>query len=65
MPRSDYRTLVNMGRKAGLSTSELYSALAGRRPQEVGAGIRDGNGFSARLNAAGQQVFEAGPEPEA
>jgi hypothetical protein len=60
MPRSDYRTLINRGRKAGLNTSELYSALAGRRPttQDLEAGGRDGNGFATGLNAAGQQTFE-------
>jgi hypothetical protein len=46
--RSDYRTLLNHGRKAGLSTREMYSALAAR-PPEGGDGNRqgDGNGFVA------------------
>lgn len=44
MLRSDYHTLVNMGRKAGLRTSELYSALAGRRPNPHEAAVPDGNG---------------------
>lgn len=60
MPRSDYRTLVNMGRKAGLQTSELYSALASRRPtpQEFDAGSSDSNGFILSLDATGHQVYE-------
>jgi hypothetical protein len=28
----DYRTLITLGRKAGLQTSELYQALSARRP---------------------------------
>ena len=34
MSRSDYRTLLNHGRKAGLNTREMYSALA-TRPLEA------------------------------
>jgi hypothetical protein len=47
MSRSDYRTLLNRGRKAGLSTREMYSALATRPPEAHEDGNRqsDGNGF--------------------
>jgi len=46
MSRTDYRTLIDRGRKAGLGTSELYTALASRRP-EAGdqVGQSDGNGY--------------------
>jgi hypothetical protein len=59
MKRSDYRTLIDLGRKAGLRTSEIYGALSGRRPtvQDVEAGS-DGNGFRAGYNAAGHQVYQ-------
>jgi hypothetical protein len=59
MPRSSYRHLIDRGRKAGLKTSELYSALAGHRftQFDVEAGKRDGNGFTAGLDASGRQVY--------
>lgn len=55
----DHRTLINMGRKAGLNTSELYQALTGRRPeagerQDLGA---DTNGFSARIGQGGRCIY--------
>ena len=59
---SDYRTLINRGRKAGLNTRELYSALAGR-PEETSEqvlGVSDCNGFVLGHNAAGQRVFRPG-----
>ncbi len=60
MPRSSYRMLIDRGRKAELKTSELYSALAGHRfaQSDVEAGKRDGNGFTAGLDAAGHQVYQ-------
>ena len=55
---SDYNTLVNRGRKAGLSTREIYSALS-TRPAEVNdrIGQADGNGFVSGFNQQGQRVF--------
>src|SRR5437879_5208137 len=49
MSHTDYRTLIDRGRKAGLRTSELYSALAARQPAvtDLGSGQADGNGFTA------------------
>jgi hypothetical protein len=58
MRATDYRTLINRGRKAGLRTAELYTAIAGRRPEigdQVG-GVGDGNGFVAGFDARGQHV---------
>jgi hypothetical protein len=56
---SKYRTLINRGRKAGLTTGELYSALA-TRPGE-GAdqvpGALDGNGFVAGYDQQGRVVY--------
>jgi hypothetical protein len=57
--RTDYRTLINQGRKAGLRTSELYDALAARRP-EVGdrnTEQADGNGFVSGYGRNGQRVY--------
>ena len=60
MRRSDYQTLLNRGRKAGLRTSELYGALNGRRPlaYEVGQSGRDGNGFRVCYDAHGNHTYQ-------
>jgi hypothetical protein len=65
MGHTDYRTLVNRGRKAGLSTGELYRALASRQPAEADQvmGHADGNGFVAGFNQAGQRVYRPGGLP--
>ncbi len=59
MSRFDYRTLVTHGRKAGLSTREIYSALAGRPPQgdDVHSRLGDGNGFVSDLTPQGRRVY--------
>ena len=56
----DYRTLINLGRKAGLNTSELYRALASRRPEagDRGPGQADGNGFVSLYNSNGRCVYQ-------
>jgi hypothetical protein len=59
MSYTDYRTLLNLGRKAGLTTSELYSALA-TRPIEgrgQGPGQADPNGFVPAYDHLGQRVY--------
>jgi hypothetical protein len=59
MYHTDYRTLINRGRKAGLRTSELYNAISAR-PLELGdlaSGQADGNGFVSGINQNGQRVF--------
>jgi hypothetical protein len=50
-----------MGRKAGLKTSELYGAMAMRRPlaQEVDAQNRDSNGFRAGYDADGHPTYQS------
>jgi hypothetical protein len=57
--RSNNRTLIDRGRKAGLRTNEIYGALAGRRPlaQDVDDGS-DSNGFRTTIDAAGHQVYQ-------
>jgi hypothetical protein len=59
MSRTDHRTLIDRGRKAGLSTSELYVALATRRSEEVESfgGSADGNGFVSGYGPNGQLIY--------
>src|SRR5262245_21928315 len=59
MRHVDYRTLIDRGRKAGLGTSELYRALAVRRPeaQDGTVGQTDGNGFVSSIDPQGQRVY--------
>jgi len=59
MSRTNYQTLINQGRKAGLRTSEMYTALSARKP-EVGdrtADQADGNGFVSGYRDNGQRVY--------
>jgi hypothetical protein len=59
MSRSDYRTLIDRGRKAGLGTSELYQALATRPPEvtEQNFGQADGNGFVSAYDQGGHRIY--------
>jgi hypothetical protein len=59
MFHTDYRTLIDRGRKAGLSTAEMYSAIAARPPAggEPAARQADGNGFVPRYTEEGRRVF--------
>jgi hypothetical protein len=58
MISTDYRTLINRGRKAGLTTRELYSALAARAEAPgPGPGQCDGNGFAAGYDQQGRRVY--------
>jgi hypothetical protein len=64
MKRLDHNTLLNWGRKAGLNTRELYSALAGRRfgVQDLETGETDGNGFVTDISSGGHPIYR--PEPK-
>jgi hypothetical protein len=55
----DYRTLISLGRKAGLRTSELYQALATRRPEagDDANGHSDSNGFVLIYEQDGRRVY--------
>lgn len=55
----DYRTLITLGRKAGLKTSELYQALSARRPEagDQVPGQTDGNGFIPTYGRNGQHIY--------
>jgi hypothetical protein len=58
---SDYRTLISRGRKAGLRTSELYTALTTRPPERHESdGQADGNGFISAYDDRGQRVYRPG-----
>jgi hypothetical protein len=59
MSRTDYRTLIDRGRKAGLGTSELYRALAASRPEgaDPSHGQTDGNGFVSDYGQNGRRVY--------
>jgi hypothetical protein len=59
MSHTDYRTLIARGRKAGLTTGELYAALAARPPEgtDQQPGQADGNGFISGYNRQGQRIF--------
>lgn len=58
MRHTDYRTLLDRGRKAGLGTAELYSALCARRPETSDqTGASDGNGFVPSYNGHGQRIY--------
>jgi len=59
MSHSDPSTLISRGRKAGLSTRELYAALAARPPegQDGQVGQTDENGYVSQINEQGQCVY--------
>jgi len=59
MSYSNYQRLLNRGRKAGLNTTELYSALSGRQPLlgDAPTGQPDSNGFVAQVQANGQRSY--------
>lgn len=64
----DDRTMIDRGRKAGLGTSDLYRALAARRPEggSSASGRADGNGFVPGIDTHGHRVYVpvgSGPRP--
>jgi hypothetical protein len=65
MIHHDRRTLIDQGRKAGLTTAELYSAL-GAKPPAAGDGDTqaDSNGFIAAYDEEGQRTYRPGNERE-
>jgi hypothetical protein len=60
MSHTDYRTLVDRGRKSGLRTTDIYPALASRPPAagDPTAGQADGNGFVPGLDQQGHPIFK-------
>lgn len=59
MRHSSLQKLVDRGRKAGLQTRELYSAIASRRPEavDVTEAGSDGNGYVASVARDGHIVY--------
>lgn len=59
MARRDYRTLIDLGRRAGLRTSELYTAIVTRRPEvtESRSDQADSNGFIPGYDQSGHRVY--------
>jgi hypothetical protein len=60
MSRTNDRTLIDRGRKAGLGTGELYQALTARPPEagDHAPGQTDGNGFVAGYALDGRRVYQ-------
>ncbi len=59
MSHSHYLTLIDRGRKAGLSTREMYTAMS-TRPSEgldEAPGQVDGNGFVPSYNQQGKRFY--------
>jgi hypothetical protein len=56
---SHYQNLLNLGRKAGLTTRELYSALATRPAEnnEQLLGQTDTNGYVEGYTQQGRRVY--------
>jgi hypothetical protein len=57
---TDYRTMITRGRKAGLSTRELYSAMS-TRPMEGSdqiLGQSDCNGYISSFTTQGHRVYQ-------
>ena len=58
MSRTDTRTLISRGRKAGLNTGELYRALSATHPEgsDGQTGQADGNGYVSDVDAQGHLI---------
>lgn len=53
-----YQVLINRGRKAGLTTRELYSAMAGRPVEgDDPLGRADCNGYVSSISPQGQRIY--------
>ncbi len=63
---SNYRAIINRGRKAGLTTSELYSAMATGTGEgtDLTLGVLDGNGFVTAYDKQGRRVFRPAGQNE-
>ena len=67
MSHSNYLMLISRGRKAGLGTTELYTALSNRPSEGVDEppGQVDGNGFVSTYNQQGKRVYRPNGGPRA
>jgi len=59
MSHSSYLALINRGRKAGLGTRDLYTAMSTRPSEGVdeAPGQVDGNGFARSDGQDGKRVY--------
>jgi hypothetical protein len=59
MSHSNYLTLIDRGRKAGLGTRDLYTAMSTRPSEGVdeAPGQVDGNGFVSTYDQQGKRVY--------
>jgi hypothetical protein len=65
MGHTNYQTLINRGRKAGLTTRELYSAMTTRLNEgaEAVPGQLDGNGFISGYDPQGRLIYRPAGSP--
>jgi hypothetical protein len=65
MSHSNYLALIDRGRKAGLNTRELYTAMATRPAEgaDQAPGQVDGNGYAQSYDAQGRRVYRPAGEP--
>lgn len=63
MSHHDVRILLDLGRKAGLRTDELYKALNGRPPApgELPPRQADPNGYVEQVDREGRRIYQ--PQP--
>jgi hypothetical protein len=56
---TNYRALINRGRKAGLTTGEIYSAMGTRSGEGTALtpGMLDGNGFVTAYDQQGRLIY--------
>jgi hypothetical protein len=55
----NYLAMLNRGRKAGLNTRELYTAIASQASEgDQALGQTDTNGYVAIINQRGQRVYQ-------
>jgi hypothetical protein len=58
MSNRNYQSLIAMGRKAGLNTSELYRALSSRPvDRQAEPGQTDCNGFTGGISQGGRMEY--------
>jgi len=59
MSHTDYRTMIDRGRKAGLRATELYQAMSAERTQEMSQAMGQGdcNGYVPSCGKDGRRVF--------
>jgi hypothetical protein len=59
MSHNNYHNMINMGRKAGLNTADLYRAMSTRPPdrQMSEPGQTDCNGYTGSISENGRAEY--------